>query len=597
MAHINIHDLPRLREITGVLVRHGFGSLVRQAGLEGEGAEHGGASGLPFARRLRMVLAELGPTFVKLGQVLSVRPDIVPADVIAELETLQDNVPPAPWDEVAALLQQELGAPVDERFAEVSVTPLASASIAQVHKAVLASGEAVAVKIQRPGIEARIRSDLHILYTLAHVVDGRIDFPGLYTPVGIVREFEAAMNQELDFLQEARSSGIFARNFAKVEAVVVPRVHERFSTRRVMVMELLEGQPFRALASFDREDPDQRARVDAAMDVLIDATYAQVFEHGFFHGDPHPGNLMLLADGRLAFLDFGLTGRLSAEMQDTVVALFVALVFRDAEAVALTLYRAGATEGRVDLKGFKRAVERLMAKYHGATLEELGQTASLVELVDTAARFRIKLVPEFVVLVRTASILDGIARNLLPDVDIVDRVRPWAQRLVGQRLSTERLSTDALRVLQHAQMAFQDVPLQLNQLLLDLERGNLSIRTTDTGAEALREELRQAGMRVAVALSGGALVLGGAVLLAPLALSLGMWALPVVLGLVLFLGGTGLLLAMVGHYLVASRIDPRDLRRQALAVLRFFVEPPAATERSEAGPGSASPPPPDGAAR
>lgn len=583
MAHINIHDLPRLREITGVLVRHGFGSLVRQAGLEAASGEAGpgspapGSSTVPFARRLRLVLAELGPTFVKLGQVLSVRPDIVPAEVIAELETLQDSVPPAPWDEVAAVLERELGGALHERFTGVEEVPLASASIAQVHAATLATGERVAVKVQRPGIEARIRSDLHILYTLAHFVEGRIALPGLYTPVGIVREFEAAMNQELDFLQEARSASVFARNFAGHSSVVVPAVHERFSTRRVMVMDLIEGRPFRALG---RED---RAEVDAAMDVLIEASYLQVFEHGFFHGDPHPGNLMLLDDGRLAFLDFGLTGRLTAEMQDTVVALFVALVFSDAETVALTLYRAGATEGRVDLKGFKREVERLMAKYQGATLEELGHPASLVELVDTAARFRIRLVPEFVVLVRTASILDGIARRLLPDVDIVERVRPYAQRLVGSRLSTERLTGDALRVLQHAQMAFQDVPLQLNQLMMDLERGNLTIRTADEDAGASREELRQAGMRVAVALSGGALLLSGAVLVAPFALSAGLWGLVLAAGLVMVVAGAGLLVAMVGHYLVASRIDLGDLRRQALAVVRFFLDRP---ERERRGDGS-----------
>ena len=594
MAHINIHDLPRLREITGVLVRHGFGSLVRQAGLDGpdletgEGSEGAARAGLPFARRLRMVLAELGPTFVKLGQVLSVRPDIVPADVIAELESLQDSVPPAPWEEVRAAVERELGGPLEQRFVTFSEEPLASASIAQVHVAELQGGGKVAVKVQRPGIEARIRSDLHILYTLAHFVDGRIPFPGLYTPVGIVREFEAAMNQELDFLQEARAAAVFRRNFAANESIVVPGVLEKYSTRRVMVMEHIAGRPFRVLGAADRE------QVDAAMDVLIEATYLQVFEHGFFHGDPHPGNLLLLDDGRLAYLDFGLTGRLTAEMQDTVVALFVALVFRDAETVALTLYRAGATDGRVDLKGFKREVERLMAKYHGATLEELGQTASLVELVDTAARFRIRLVPEFVVLVRTASILDGIARNLLPDVDIVERVQPWAQRLVGNRLSTERLSSDALRVLQHAQMAFRDVPLQLNQLMMDLERGNLSIRTVDAGAPALREAVRQAGMRVAVALSGSALVLAGALLLAPLALSQGLWGVPLLLGLLLFLGGGSLLVAMVAHYLVASRIDPGDLRRQALAVVRFFLDrPDRPREPPEGGPAQSRPPPPE----
>jgi len=565
MPHIDIRDLGRLREITTVLVRHGFGHLVALAGLDIQAVDL--APEAPFARRLRRVLGELGPTFVKLGQVLSVRPDIVPRAVIDELEHLQDDVPPADPDAIIAAVESELGAPIAERFAWFDPEPMASASIAQVHRATLQSGEQVAVKVQRPGIEASIRSDLHILYSLAKLLTGRVALPGLYTPVGIVREFEAAMHQELDFLQEARAATRFRQLFADSPDIVVPRIHEEWSTRRLLVMELIDGEPFHRIDKSDEE------RVQAVMDNLIEATYQQVFDHGFFHGDPHPGNLLVLEDGRLAYLDFGLTGQLTVEMRDVVVALFVGLVMSDAETVALTLYRAGATEGKVDLKGFKREVERLMTKYHGATLTELSQTTSLVEFVETAARFRIRLVPEYVVLVRTASILDGIARRMLPQTDIVNRVQPYAQRLVGDRLKPERLSHDAIRVLQHAQMAFQDVPLQLNQLMLDLEQGNLEIRTVDHGAEALRAEVRQAGMRVAVGFTGGALTLAGAVLLTPMALSPTLWAVPILAGGIAFGLGLGLMVAMFAHYLVASRVAPAELRRQALSVLRFFLPP------------------------
>jgi len=566
MPHIDIRDLGRLREITSVLVRHGFGHLVALAGLDIQKVDK--APDAPFARRLRHVLAELGPTFVKLGQVLSVRPDIVPSDVIAELEHLQDDVPPADPDEVRLLLESELGGAITERFDNFDPEPMASASIAQVHKATLPDGRRVAVKVQRPGIESSIRSDLHILYSLAHLLAGRVALPGLYTPVGIVREFEAAMQLELDFLQEARSAHRFRASFADFPDIVVPKVHEELSTRRVIVMELLDGVPF---SKIDRSSTD--GTVGRAMDLLIEATYQQVFEHGFFHGDPHPGNLLLLKDGRLAYLDFGLTGQLTVRMRDVVVSLFVGLVTSDAETVALTLYRAGATDGRVDLKGFKREVERLMAKYHGATLTELSQTTSLVEFVETAARFRIRLVPEYIVLVRTASILDGIARRMLPNTDIVARVQPYAQRLVGDRFKPERLTQDAIRVLQHAQMAFQDVPLQLNQVLLDIEQGNLTVRTEHAEAAELREVVRQAGMRVAVALTAAALTLSGALLLIPLALSPSLWIVPVVGGAVALLVGLSLMAAMVAHYLVASRVAPSELRKQALSIVRFFLPP------------------------
>ncbi len=561
MPHINIRDLGRVRQISAVLARHGFGQLVRQAGLEFDGEPIDVK--MPWARRLRLVLADLGPTFVKLGQVLSVRPDIVPREFIDELEMLQDNVPPAAFEDVRRILEEELGDSVEARFQTFETVPMASASIAQVHRAILADGTEVAVKVQRPGIEEKIRSDLHILYSLAHLAAGRLQIPGLYTPVGIVQEFEAAIHQELDFLQEARSLELFRANFKDHDQIVVPRVYRERTTRRVLVMELLRGEKLSQLRGHAR-------RAGACMDKLIEATYLQVFEHGFFHGDPHPGNLLVLEDGRLGFLDFGITGRLTAEMQDVIVSLFIALVYEDAESIALSLYRAGATEGRVDLKGFKREIERLMVKYRGATLSDLSQSASLVEFIETASRYRIRLVPEYAVLARTGSILDGIARDLLPDVDIVREVRPYAQRLLGARLSADRLGGDALRLMQHAQIAVRDVPIQLNQLLTDLEGGVLTLRTVDPDASLLREEIRHAGIRVVLALFTAALMISGAILTAPWNPS--PWGIPLwtFLGFFSAMAGLVFFFAVGTHYLLIAQIHPREWRRRFGAVWRFF---------------------------
>lgn len=563
MPHVNVHDLPRIREIGSVLARHGFGQAARLAGLQVEGEPLG--ERLPFGRRLRMVLADLGPTFVKIGQILSVRPDIVPIDVMEELATLQDHVPPAPFDEVRAMLEEELGGSLEDRFTLFDPVPLASASIAQVHRAILPDGTEVAVKVQRPGIETRIRSDLHILYSLAHLLIGQLELPGLYTPVGIVREFDAALTQELDFLQEARAATRFSACFASSPDIVAPRIHEQWSTRRVLVMELMKGRRLLELAgTMDGE---------AAMNKVIAATYAQVFEHGFFHGDPHPGNLLVLEDGRLCYLDFGITGHLTGEMQDTLVQVFLSLVQKDAETLALALFRSGATEGRVDLKGFRAEIARMMTKYHGVSLEALSEKASLVEFVQVAARFRIRLVPEYAVLARATSLLDGLARRMLPQADIVEVVRPYAQRLLGSRLAPERLAGDTLRLIQQLQASSRDVPLQLNQLMMDIERGNIQITTLNPEAASLSEDVRHAGIRVALALVASSLLIAHVALLIA-------WA-PQPLGYSLLplatvgagLAGLTVLTVLVVHALAAARLHPREWRRRLMGVVRFFLQP------------------------
>lgn len=565
MPHINVRDLGRLREIGGVLVRHGFGHLIQ--GLPLEINERDQESKLPLPVRARQVLIELGPTFVKLGQVLSVRPDILPADFIRAFESLQDKVPPASFDQIKDVLEAELGGALGERFQSVAEKPIASASIAQVHKAVLRDGRTVAIKVQRPDIERRIRSDLHILYTLAHLFTGRLELPGFYTPVGVVQEFDAAINLELDFLQEARAIERFRRNFSDTDEIYAPEVHNEWTTRRVLVLELLVGQPFSEL------DPMARDAVGPVMDKVIEATYRQVFEHGFFHGDPHPGNLMLLDDGRLAYLDFGVTGALTPEMQDTLMSLFMSLVYKDAEGVALTLYRSGATDERVDLKGFKREIERLIATYHGTSLAALSDRGTLLDFVQVASRYRIRLVTEYAVLARTMSLLDGVARRFIPDLDIVAKVAPYAQRLFGQRMGPERLSRDAFRLLQQAQVAVRDVPLQMNQLVMDLQTGSIDIGIRDRDSERMRTEIRWLGIRLGLAMCAGAAGVTGALLLLPASSKLMIDKIPVLptLGGIILLLAALMFCGLVAHTVFASRIHPREWGRRAMGVVRFFL--------------------------
>lgn len=560
MAHISVRDLPRVTDVALTLAGHGFGEIARLLGIETRTSQ----SDKPVSMRARLALADLGTTFIKLGQVLSVRPDILPDALIQELAHLQDDAPVVPFPQVKALVEEDLRGPIEQHFRSFDEVPLASASIAQVHAAQLLDGRDVAVKVQRPGIAEVLQSDLHILYTLARLLEGQVKVPGLYTPVEIVQEFETAISQELDFLQEARAAERFRRNHAAVEGVTAPAVHRELCTRRVLVMERIHGRRLNEVEGGSEEGRQ-------AMRKLIESWYLQLFEHGYFHGDPHPGNIMVLEGGAICFLDFGLTGTLSGEMQDVMTAIFTGLVFRDAETVAMAVYRAGATAERVDLRAFRGEIERLIRRYEGASLADLGRTGTLTEFIDVASRFRIQLPREFAVVARAGAILDGVARRLIPDLDIVEEVRPYAQRLMSRRLGPERLGADALRVFQHAQAALRDLPTQASQLLLDLERGRVVITTRDPEAADLRVEIRHAAVRVALALCALALAISGSVLVAPWdprPLGIPLWPL---LGFGIGLVALGLFIGLAMHWLFAARIHPREWRRRLVAVVRFFI--------------------------
>jgi ubiquinone biosynthesis protein len=482
---IQVNDLARINEISLVLAKNGFGHLLNLIGIAAVLPAGTDKSTGPFARRLRQVLVDLGPTFVKLGQVLSVRPDILPQDVLTEFESLQDRVPAMTMEDVRWMVEQELQQPLENVFETFDPTPLGSASIAVVHRATLHGGHPVAVKLQRRGIERTIRSDISILYSLATVAEGRLTLPGLHTPRAIVREFDLAISQELDFLQELRNAERMARHLEGLTLdVAVPKVFPQWSTRRMLVMELVEGVSLhQKTQELEPAGPEARRLAHT----IMDATYRMVFDFGFFHGDPHPGNLIVTPDGRVVYLDFGVVGTLTGAMQETIINAFTSMVFRDAQTLAMTVYRAGATRGRVDIKAFVDELERKMQHYYGASLDDLANKATFMEVVEMCTTYQISLPPEFAVLSRAVTLVEGEIRALLPGVDIVDEVKPYAQRLMARRFSPERVAHDAARLMIQAQGHFRELPTQVNQMMMDLQGGNVQIITRDPDAARLRE--------------------------------------------------------------------------------------------------------------
>ena len=337
-----IHDLNRLREVSSVIARHGFGAYLERVRLGSVAPRPDPASGVKpatpptdgrNAARFRQMLVDLGPTYVKLGQLLSSRPDILPPAWIAELSLLQDACEPVPVASIRRQIELGLGRPVDEAFAWLDPVPAASASIAQVHRARTHGGADVAVKVQRPGVREQFEGDLGLLQYVARLLEALVEETGIYTPSDIVEEFDRAIHEELDFANEARNARDMAAASRDLPFVVIPGVHPALSSATVLTLDYVDGFKVTDLAGREGYDPQRVARN------LIEASFRQLFGGGIFHGDPHPGNIVVLPGNRIAMLDFGLVGRIGRPMQEALVTLLVAVALRDPETVARVLYR------------------------------------------------------------------------------------------------------------------------------------------------------------------------------------------------------------------------------------------------------------------
>ena len=499
--------LARFSEIGRVLVRHGFGFVfdVRRDRREKKGVQEFLAPN--FGVRLRRTLDDLGPTFVKFGQLLSTRSDILPEGVLVELQKLQDTVKPMPAGVAQAIIEGEFGAPVEEVFDAFDPVPLGSASIGQVHRAVLRGGEVVAVKVRRPEAPARVESDLRIMREFADFLDRRFGRRIFIDVRGLVAEFEGVIRRELDYAAEAENARRFAANFASTP-VVIPGIHLDLSTSRVLTMEYIEGTRFHNIRPL-LLTPSERRRV-ASMGA--DAIFKMAFEDGFFHGDPHPGNLILTPHGSLALLDFGMVGYMSRGDIEALSKLFIAVVQRDAGAALRSLEMLGvryAPEVRGDLV---RDLREFLNKYSGLSVGEVTLGQALSELIALARRYRLRVPPVFPLLTKALVTAEGLARSIDPTINVYEVARPYARRLLAERYSPEAvLSTTRERALEYAGY-IEDYPEQFRQLLAELADGELEVQLRHGGLDELVGEVDVLANRLVFAVVSGALLLGSCVL-------------------------------------------------------------------------------------
>jgi ubiquinone biosynthesis protein len=501
----------RAREIGRVLARHGLGYLV-------DGAPPGrwwrralrrpGAARRTAPEHVRQALEELGATFVKLGQILSTRPDLLPPAFVDELAKLQDGAPPLPFPVVQEVLRTELGRPLEELFAAVDSEPLAAGSIGQAHAARLLDGTEVVVKVRRPGVVEQVELDLALVGQLARTAGRRSELARHHDLVGLAEEFGATLRAELDYVREAHNAERFGRSFASDPAVHVPRVFWPATTERVLTLERVRGVKISDLAELDRRGIDRGALARRAAAVLL----KMVFEDGFFHADPHPGNFFVEDDGRIGLIDFGMVGEVDAALRAQLAQLLLALAERDADALVDCLFAIGVAEGPRDRALLRRDLGHLVARYYNRPLGGIVLSELLGEVLALVRRHGLALPSGLALLVKTAMMDEGLGARLDPSFRLTEVIAPYARRLVlGQYAPGPTARRVGRAGLAAAQLGV-DLPVHVRRIVTDLERGGLQFGVHPEGLEPTLGRLERLANRVVLGIIAAAFINGLAVL-------------------------------------------------------------------------------------
>jgi len=507
-------QLRRLREITTVLVKYGFPDVVARLHLERTVAlgrrlrfwkrrEPWGTR----AQRLRLTLQELGPTFVKFGQALSTRADLLPEELVAELSRLQDEVPPLAPGVAEATIEAELGAPVAALFARFDGNPIAAASIAQVHRAALADGAEVAVKVRRPGIDATIERDLAILGLLARLAERYLPDSELYQPGSLVSEFARSIRAELDLAREGRTIDRFRTNFAGECTLHLPRVHWDRTTRGVLTLEFIDGRKvLDVLRAPDGYDLPLIARRGA------DLILRQVLRHGLFHADPHPANVFVLPGNVICLLDFGNVGRIDRHLRRSLAALFHAVVREDAEQVTDAILSIGRPLQRLDRDQLRRDVVELLEAYSGAMLRDLSIGALLHDALAVMHRHRLQFPVDLMLLARAFVTVEGVGRQLDPSFQMVEQARPLVAGILRDRFSPAAVASEMGNLGREMSEALQAVPRDLVQIIEKARDDRLQIQFVHKNLEHFVQEMDRSSNRLAFAIVIAALIIGSSLI-------------------------------------------------------------------------------------
>jgi ubiquinone biosynthesis protein len=510
-------NLSRLRQIVNILIKYGFDYIVKQLGLINLISKGGKILKLkpskivqlPLPVRARLALEELGPTFVKLGQILSTRPDLIPPDYIEELQKLQDKVPPFAYDQVEQIIKRELGADISKIFKSFEQKAFAAASLGQVHQARLEDGDKAVVKVQRPDIEKTIETDLDILFHIARLTEKHIPASRLYDPVGIVEEFAKAIRFELDYGTEGRNAERFRKNFEDDKRIYTPKIYWEFSSKRILTMELIEGIKINSIEELDKAGYDRKKIAENGAKAFM----KQILIDGFFHADPHPGNILVMKDGVIGFMDFGMMGRLDEEIKEKCVDLLIAILERNPNKIINEMLNLGITSQEVDIHSLKIDIKEILDQYYNKPLKEIKLGELINQLVNIAIKYHIRIPAEFALLGKSLLTIEGIGLELDPDFNLAEIAKPYAKDVILERKSPQRLILKLLNDLAELYNLIILIPRQLSKTLKKMEEGVFKLEFQHRGLENLISALDRSTNRLSYSLILAAIIIGSSLIM------------------------------------------------------------------------------------
>ncbi|MFY9324339.1 MAG: AarF/ABC1/UbiB kinase family protein [Syntrophomonadaceae bacterium] len=504
-----VSHLPRYREVANVLIKHGFGfvfdrfTLIKLNHRQIKTQQQVNLRSPYVARHLREAFEELGPAFVKLGQLLSVRPDLLTEPYVEEFEKLQDAVPPFPYEQVVELCREE-GLIIDDLFASFEPEPIAAASMGQVHEAYLKTGEHVVVKIQRPNIEEQVKTDLEIMMELAKLLEKRTRWGRLYKVSEIVAELSKAIINELDFHKEARNADNFFRLYREDPTVRIPRIHWQYSTKRVLVMEYVGGIKISDLEELKKANYDPKLIASR----LIDALFRQVYENRLFHADPHPGNIAVAEGEVIVFYDFGQVGVVEYQAREKYVELLIGMMRYDTDAVTKAILDIGITEKPINRDDLRSDVNQLQQKYYGMPLSQINVVEASTELINLSVKYKMRLPAELSLLSKMLMTVESIVTQLDPQISLVDLAEPYGRKVLARKMSPDQIVKVLTNVFwDYAELA-RSYPRHLDKIMAMLANGELKIRMEHANLRRLASRIDILSNRLSLAIILASIIIG-----------------------------------------------------------------------------------------